>query len=650
MSVDFLGLNTDSRYRVLIVDASPEVCQGIKNSLSSEVLKFRIELYSAFSIPEANIVMEQIEPDCIICDMGITQEGSFGNGIEFLSSLTSDLTNNVRILLSEHYDFENLKNAINEAGIYRFVLKPWSDDELRSAVENSLEYLDLHRENSRLVSKAEAKTRYLLRLKSILETKDREKEETIKVSGQLVKGVKMEVEVMNKLLTVIQRMKSVMDIERMLREILEESMGVNFVKIVLDGEVNESSDETPFFVSVPLLCSGYVLGHIRVGKENEPVNEWEKEFLQKIADVVAMTAEKLIRFSVLERLKKQWESTFDSIDDPLIIIDRNFVISRANRSFERLTGVRIQEIIGMKCYELFQGDGPVSSCDGCNVMQAFDAGIPVGSEILCRKNSRYYTTWSYPIFEDNTVNNVVQFYKDISEQKMFREKILHSEKLAEIGILAGSVAHEINNPIGGIIAFLQIMSREVGGDCQVYSDLKEMENAAQRCKHIVENLLHFSRKSRDEELRDMEISNVINSLLPLIELQIRHDNIEIIFNDQSEGGKIRGVFNELVQAFLNIVYTSVEAITNRNVTHGKKQERGVISINAFLREGRLVVELKDNGVPLDLVNVKLLDGKEFRSLGMFVTTRIVKDYGGSIDILNYDNSGNCFVVTLPLAG
>ena len=330
-------------------------------------------------------------------------------------------------------------------------------------------------------------------------------------------------------------------------------------------------------------------------------------------------------------------------------------MSRANIAFEKLTGVSIKNIIGKKCYSLL---GPYSNkpCIGCKVKNVFNNCTPQGSEIHLRHLNKFFTTWTYPIYYNNKVDRIVQFYKDETEKKLYREKIIHTEKLAEIGILAGSVAHEINNPIGGIIAFLQLMDRDDIISANVKLDLKEMENAAQRCKRIVENLLHFSRKSRDEKKQNIEFSSIMNSLLPLVQIQIRHDNIEINYLDDCQGSLVNCVFNELVQALLNVVYANIDSIYYKiSSSLDKKSFKGVLNIHAYSEDDTLFIKLSDNGVCVDVqevekafaMNYSLIENSgEFKTLGMFVSYKIINEYKGSIMVKNLQ-FGNEYLISFP---
>jgi len=642
-------------YRVLVLSDNKYIVDKIFNILNSDIVKHKLEVYSTYSYKEYSIVKDQISFDLIICDYNlISTENSITNGVDFLIAFKD--VECVKILISDNLTFNELKLAINNAGIYKNISSKFEDADIRLAVEQAIEYLELIKENSKLFKNAEFKKKELLELKEVLEKKEEKKIKTIEESGQIIKDYKVEVEIINKFLTALQKVEDLKSVEKILLDILFLNMNIDFVKLYIEDFSESVFEDNDTIINIPLICSGYKLGILAVSKTNDLFSENEKKFLKKLADLVAMTAEKIIRFSVLERMKKQWEATFDSISEPLIIINSDYIISRANLAFEKLIGVNIKNIIGKKCYNLVNpySDKP---CQACKVKEVFLSCTPHGAEVHLRYLNKWFTTWTYPIYYNNKVDRIVQFYKDETEKKMYREKIIHTEKLAEIGILAGSVAHEINNPIGGILAFLQLMDRDETINELVKKDLKEMENATQRCKRIVENLLHFSRRTRDEKKQNIEFSSIMSVLLPLVQIQIRHDNIEINFTDNSKEALVEAVFNELVQAFLNIIYSSIDAIYLKiSSSIDKKAVRGIINIDASIKDNKLNVIITDNGVKIDINELKKAfdldynlteDVGEFKTLGMFVSFKIVKDYKGDIFVENIDD-GNKYSIYFPI--
>ena len=617
--------------RILVVDPSGGISNSVKNKFNN--------VYSSSNARDAILLAKQIEPDCIVCDYDVTDSVlDIKNGVDLLTSLDTEKKEIAKILVSSSEEFDKIQKAINQAGVFKLVSKPFSDVDLTDPINSAFEYIELLRENSGLVSRAEARKQYLTNLKSTLESKQKEQQEIMKVSDIDVKNIKTEYEIINSILTSIQSAGSISELEQIIVDQLYEPMGVDYVKIILHQE--KLPQDTPNVISTHLFCSGANLGYIKFGRGTKDSNTSvfstdEVELLDRVSDIVAMCADKIIRFSTLKKLKEQWDAVFNSIGEPLVVVNKTFDVVQANRSFEEFTKVEGKDILGNKCYSTVVGKDADGCCRGCNIAKTFETGEPTGSQIKLDNGKKSYTTWAYPIFEGKKINNVVQFYKDVSEQTIYKEKLLYSEKLAELGIIAGSIAHEINNPIGGILAFLQMMMSETDKTSSLYEDLIEMEKAAKRCKQIADNLLHFSRQSKDEEVKDIEVSAVFATLIPLIQIQIRHENINITLNDNSNGICTRGVFNELVQAFFNIVNTSVELIQKKGV-------HGFINIDVKVDGPNLIVSTYDNGA-------KFIDDEEFQNLALFVTKKIITGYNGKIDIgQRSDAEGNYFWVSLPM--
>src|SRR5262249_2331094 len=149
--------------------------------------------------------------------------------------------------------------------------------------------------------------------------------------------------------------------------------------------------------------------------------------------------------------------------------------------------------------------------------QSFDLG-----DVMCADGSaaRFAVT-SHEVPVGQNEKAFALFYRDISEEQRIQRQILESSKMAEIGTIGSSIAHEINNPLGGMIAFLQILKGEIPKDAKHYADIVEMEQAAIRCKTIVENLLAFTRRSVSSEMQITRIGDLVKLVGNIMELQTR---------------------------------------------------------------------------------------------------------------------------------
>ena len=199
--------------------------------------------------------------------------------------------------------------------------------------------------------------------------------------------------------------------------------------------------------------------------------------------------------SFVENLKDKWLATVDSLIDPLLIVDDQYTISQLNKAAAKLSrSDKISDLIGKKCYKVIADlDHP---CKGCKMKSSKKTNTYLTYEIDKIRGESIYEVSSKPFYDSHgKYEGSLQVYKDRTKAKILEQQLLQREKLASIGLLAGGVAHEINNPLGGILIFSQVILKSMDPQSPHYSDVVEIEAAAQRCKEIVLRLLDFARKS-----------------------------------------------------------------------------------------------------------------------------------------------------------
>src|SRR5438445_11981806 len=170
--------------------------------------------------------------------------------------------------------------------------------------------------------------------------------------------------------------------------------------------------------------------------------------------------------------------------DPIAIVDIDYSVVRANRKFS-------DKFLQNKCYESFAHGKAV--CEGCPVSQALKEGKPQSGQI--HVDGRIFQVHSYPVQFDQGGNptNVVNQYVDITQSRELYLRMLQNEKMGAIGLLAGNIAHELNNPLTGLRSLSQVLLQEADQKSHLYSDLLEIEKAAARSQRIIKNLLDFSK-------------------------------------------------------------------------------------------------------------------------------------------------------------
>ena len=348
---------------------------------------------------------------------------------------------------------------------------------------------------------------------------------------------------------------------------------------------------------------------------------------------------------VISKGKHQWEATFDAIADPLMIVSHDFKIRRANLAVAHTAGVPITQVTGRHCYEIFAGRK--KTCDGCPLLVSIGEGKGVDEKLGHPIHNQDFHVYAYPIVEANgESDSAVVYYRNVTEEIRLRQELVQQEKMAAIGMLAGGVAHEINNPLGGILAFTQILLSEVPSKSKIHEDLKEIEKAAMRSKSIVENLLYFSRVSKLHGKEPVDLAGVVEKAVSLVSLKIRHRDIRIKKNFRKVS-PVYGDFNQLVHVFLNLLQNAVEAVKNNGSIE--------ISIYAIPSQQEVGVKVRDDGQGIDVSQLSKIFNPFFTTknkgqhpgLGLSVSYQIVKDHGGEVKVESDRGRGTQFVVRMP---
>lgn len=351
--------------------------------------------------------------------------------------------------------------------------------------------------------------------------------------------------------------------------------------------------------------------------------------------------------ATISRGKHMWEATFDALTSPVLILGSDYEIKRANKAAAKAMHLDVRDTIHKTCYKELAGrDSPCEACPLAITRQTGESKIQVLERRM--KNARHYEVHAYPLDLSDEAPQTIMHYRDITEERELQSRLIQSEKMAAIGMLAGGVAHEINNPLGGILAFAQLAMRELPPEHTSYHDLKEIEEAALRCKRIVQDLLDFSRQNKDDARAPLGLNEVLKKIIPLIRVQVRNSQIEL----KSELGEalpqVYGNAHKLQQVFLNLITNAYQAMGKKGGKLTLKTERD--------EKGGVSVRIADTGPGISPENIgKIFDPYfttkpqgEGTGLGLSITYGIIKEHGGNIQVESVLGQGTVFIVSFPL--
>jgi two-component system NtrC family sensor kinase len=359
-----------------------------------------------------------------------------------------------------------------------------------------------------------------------------------------------------------------------------------------------------------------------------------KEALERLnRDLDGRLAE---RSAAVVRAAQEWRATFDAIGDPLAIVrEGGCEVVRANFAFARAAGVSLHALPGLRCGDHGYGILP---CPSRCALPASGA-----AEREERFGDRTWLVRSFPFDAVETRGGaIVVVFKDVTDEREVTRRLIHAEKMSAVGQLAGGVAHEINNPLGGILAFAQLMGRE-DRPPEDLENLRLIQDAAMRAKRIVESLLRFSRRPREEEKGPVDLGQVVEDALFLLQSSFKDRRIEVVRSFQP--AVALGNANQLQQIVVNLVVNALQAMgaTGRlTVTTGPAGPGFV----------RLTVADTGPGVKPEVARhifepffTTKAEGQG-TGLGLSICYQIAEEHGGAIR-LEPSSAGACFAVDLP---
>jgi len=353
-----------------------------------------------------------------------------------------------------------------------------------------------------------------------------------------------------------------------------------------------------------------------------------------------------------------FQNVIQSTVDGIVVVDTKGNVLIFNEGMERLTGYSAREIItgghlssfynidiakeNMKKMRSDQYGPPgklnptsmtVDTKDGEEIPVTLSASIiEIGGQ----------ETGSVGVFTD--MREILKMRKDLEEAHL---QLIQSEKIASVGSMAAGVAHEINNPLSGILIYAELLKENLKERSQDAKDAQEIIDQTLRCKKIVSELLEFSRQSVGK-VSTFSLEGLIDKSLNILINQALFQNIEVKKEVEPEMLFLAGDMGQLQQVFTNLFINAADAMNGK----------GRLTINARFDHDRnmFIIKVLDTGPGIP---------KEFREnifdiffstkpvgkgtgLGLSISQNIIKLHEGNIMVECPSEGGTCFIVEIPL--
>jgi signal transduction histidine kinase len=231
--------------------------------------------------------------------------------------------------------------------------------------------------------------------------------------------------------------------------------------------------------------------------------------------------------------------------------------------------------------------------------------------------------------------------------KESREQLVHAEKLASLGQLAASIAHEINNPLAGVLTYTKLLAKKISGDTlekgAALDYLSKMESEVGRCSRIIRNLLDFSRQT-EPMLRLVDVNQVIEQVLAMVGHQAQLQNVDVVRELSPSLPKVMADSDKLQQVFTNLTLNAIQAMSGG----------GKLTLRTSAANSQVRIDVQDTGCGISKENLSKLFTPFFTTkekgsgvgLGLAVVRGIIERHKGEIKVQSEVGKGTTFSVYL----
>ncbi len=349
--------------------------------------------------------------------------------------------------------------------------------------------------------------------------------------------------------------------------------------------------------------------------------------------------------------ESKYRLMFETSQHAIIIIDTYKQVKDINAAGINLFGFSDRgEALSMESfYQFFFDARDATSFMQTMTEKGFVQGLEV--EMVDRLGSKMSIMVSATGRRDEAgvFSGITAMLNDVTEMRRMDKYLAQTEKLASIGQLASGVAHEINNPLGVIQCYANLIEKSQPPDPQILSDVGIIRKHTEQCRSVVEALLNFSR-SAEPRLTKTDINTCIEEVVSVLVLQLQKDRFAIERQFDGTLPMITVDGNRIKQVLMNLLINASQAMP----------DGGRIIVKTELAEGgrQMAITISDTGPGIPKENLpKIFDPffttkgpEKGTGLGLSVSYGIVQQHGGSITVDSTSGNGTTFTIRLPMDG
>ncbi len=415
-----------------------------------------------------------------------------------------------------------------------------------------------------------------------------------------------------------------------------------------------------------------VLARLSAGKaqswfeiNTQPVFHFGETGVAGVVTTFSDVTERKMAIAALQRSEEQVRLLLNSTAEGIYGLDLQGRVTFCNPAALRLFGYdKERDLLDQDMHTLVHAhhaDGSIYPVDDCpmRAVRLTNEVVHRDSEVFWRADGSSFDVeyWAHPIRKGGALLGVVVTFHDITERKRMQQQTIRNAQLASLGELAAGVAHEINNPVSGVINYAQILLNQAKKQGAETDLVERILHEGERIATIVRDMLFFAREGGGE-MRLSRLVDLLQDAISLSAAQLRKEGIALQLNIPEDLPPIRARAQQIQQLFLNLLSNARHALKEK---YPQSDPDKVIIISAQViqaKEGPLVgfvVEDHGIGIPEKMLPrimnpfVTTKPAGVGTGLGLSIGYEIIKQHGGDIRIESLEGEMTRVFVELPSA-